>query len=174
MKIVGKNSLLFWIKYPFAIMAFSFVASALWILPLLINYAVAGNENRFTSIKEQTVNFHYPLTTMVLSTENSAKGLLLAFSGIVSVCFILMASLKIISALSKENFFTQDAVRTLKILGFGLLLFGVSDFIINLLYPHHFNISSSVLYSISGIIFIFLKEIFAEGKKKQDENELTI
>lgn len=174
MKIVGKNSLIFWLKYPFAAFIAIFIAGALWILPLMMKYVFTAEQNRFTSVEDLTVNFHYPFTTMVLSTENSLKGLLLAFSGIVGVCFILIISLNIICALSKENFFTQDAVRNLKILGFGLLLFGVSDVIINLIFPHHFNISSSVLYIISGFIFIFLKEIFAEGKKKQDENELTI
>lgn len=187
MKLLGKNSLLYWLKYPFGIYTFGFAIVSMWIFILMAIYSVTDNTNQFISIdnwqsdnnnhkkKLEIVQFHYPFSKMVLATENSVEGISLAFVGLLSVCFILLIVFKIITELSKDNFFTDKAVQSFKFLGFGLLSFGIIHILIDLLNsPYNFDSTPPLLYIITGLIFIFLKEIFAKGQKMQEENELTI
>jgi len=187
MKLLGKNSLLYWLKYPFGIYAIGFTLISTWILILMGIYLVKNQTNQFVSIdnwesknyndqkNSEIVQFHYPFSKMVLATENSTEGILLAFMGLFAVCFILVIVLKIIIELSKDNFFTQKAVQNFKTLGFGLLFFGIIHLIIDLITSSYsFDFTPPFLFIITGFIFIFLKEIFAKGKKMQEENDLTI
>nr|WP_314495433.1 DUF2975 domain-containing protein [uncultured Chryseobacterium sp.] len=181
MNITGKNSLLYWIKYPFGIYTVGFSILSLWILLLMIIYTITGAQNRYISFnhnqsgKNDMIQFHYPFSTMVLSAENSLEGISLAFVGLISVCFILIIVFKISIELSKDQFFTDKAVRNFKILGFGLLCFGTIHFIIDLsTSSENFNLNPPLLFIITGCLFIFLKEIFAKGKMMQEENDLTI
>ncbi len=187
MKLLGKNSLLYWLRYPFGIYTLGFTLMSAWILVLMAVYSVTDKTNRFISVghlkienhshqkNSETVQFHYPFSKMVLETENSAEGILLAFMGLLSICFILIIVSKIIIELSQDNFFTDKAVQNFKILGFGLLIFGVIHLTIDLLTSSYiFDLTPPFLFIITGFIFIFLKEIFAKGKKMQEENDLTI
>ncbi|RZJ49017.1 MAG: DUF2975 domain-containing protein [Chryseobacterium sp.] len=86
-----------------------------------------------------------------------------------------MVAFRIINELSKDNFFTENAVKNLKILGFGMLFFGSVHLVIDIFTsPQSFDTTPPLLFIITGLIFIFLKEIFAKGRKMQEENELTI
>lgn len=187
MKLLGKNSLLYWLKYPFGIYAIGFTLISIWILILMGIYSITDKTNQFISIDEwksenyngqkssEMIQFHYPFSKMVLATENSTEGILLAFMGLFSVCFILIIVLKIIIELSQDNFFTHKAVQNFKILGFGLLSFGIIHLIIDLLTSsYNFDLTPPFLFIITGFIFIFLKEIFVKGRKMQEENDLTI
>lgn len=187
MKITGKNSLLYWVKYPFGIYTIGFTLMSFWILTLIVNYIITSNTGKFISINRlqenhghlqstnEIVQFHYPFTKMVLATENSSEGIILAFVGIISVCFILITVSLIINELSKDSFFTHKAVFNLKILGFGLIFFGAVHLAIDLVTSSHsFDGTPPLLFIVTGFIFIFLKEIFAKGKKIQEENDLTI
>lgn len=187
MKLLGKNSLLYWLKYPFGIYTLGFTLISIWILGLMSVYAFTNSTNQFISldkwtdgnhneqIKSEMVQFHYPFTKMVLATENSVGGVSLAFLGLASLCFILIIVFKILNELSKDNFFTENAVKNFKILGFGLIIFGSIHFAIDLLTSsQRFDFTPPFLFIITGLIFIFLKEIFAKGRKIQEENDLTI
>lgn len=187
MKIIGKNSLLYWIKYPFGIYTIGFTLISFWILTLIANYMITGNTGKYISIDQwqkindlqqnnnETVQFHHPFTKMVLSTKNSTEGVTLAFIGIIAACYILITVLAIVNELSKDNFFTSKAVFYLKILGFGLIFFGGIHLAIDLVTSlQSFDLTPPFFFIITGFIFIFLKEIFAKGKKIQEENELTI
>ncbi len=187
MKLLGKNSLLYWLKYPFGIYAVGFTLISIWILILMGVYLATDTTNQFVSIdhwesennngqkSSEIVQFHYPFSKMVLATENSTEGILLAFLGLFSLSFILIIVLKIIIELSQDNFFTHKAVQNFKTLGFGLLFFGIIHLIIDLLTSSNsFDLTPPSLFIITGLIFIFLKEIFAKGKEIQEENNLTI
>lgn len=187
MKLLGKNSLLNWLKYPFGIYAIGFTIISIWILILMGTYAVTNSSNQFTSIdhwksennngqkNSEIVQFHYPFSKMVLATENSTEGISLAFLGLVSLCFILITVLKIIIELSKDDFFTYKAVQNFKILGFGLLFFGCVHLAVDIFTsPQSFDTTPPLIFIITGLIFIFLKEIFVKGRKMQEETELTI
>lgn len=185
MKITGNKSLLWWIRYPFGIYTAGFGAASLWILGLLALYFFTGETNRFISSGamenpadrniQHAVQFHYPFGSMVLNTENSTKGILLAFLGVVSINFILIAVFRIILELSRDNFFTGKAVRNCKILGFGLLSFGIIHTLINLLIsPQQPDLAGPFIFIVTGFIFILLKEIFLKGKNMQDESDLVI
>lgn len=187
MKLLGKNSILYWIKYPFGIYAIGFTLMSIWILSLIIIYTFTSSINQFTSIdhwknenhneqlNSEIVQFHYPFTKMVLATENSVQGISLAFLGLVSLSFILIVVFKILNELSKDNFFTETAVNSFRVLGFGLLFFGIIHLAIDLLTSSlKFDLTPPFLFILTGLIFIFLKEIFAKGKKMQEENDLTI
>ncbi len=187
MKLLGKNSLLYWLRYPFGIYTFGFTLISIWILALIAVYSITDKTNRFISINHwkiennnhqknsEIIQFHYPFSKMVLETENSAEGILLAFMGLLSICFILIIISKIIIELSQDNFLTDKAVQNFKVLGFGLLTFGIIHLTINLLTSSYtFDLTPPFLFIITGFIFIFLKEIFAKGKEMQEENDLTI
>lgn len=187
MKLLGKNALLYWLRYPFGIYTFCFTLMSIWILVLMAVYSVTDKTNRFISAghlkiennnhlkNSETIQFHYPFSRMVLETENSTEGILLAFMGLLSICFILITVSKIIIELSQDNFFTEKAVQNFKVLGFGLLAFGIIHLTIDLLTSSYtFDLTPPFLFIITGFIFIFLKEIFAKGRKMQEENDLTI
>ena len=185
MKITGNKSLLWWIRYPLGIYIAGFGAASLWILGLLVFYFFTGETNRFISSGaaenaahgniHHTVQFQYPFSSMVLNTEDSAKGILLAFLGVVSINFILITVFRIILELSRDHFFTGKAVRNFKILGFGLLSFGITHTLINLLIsPQQPDLAEPFIFIITGFIFILLKEIFLKGKNMQDESDLVI
>ncbi|KQT15311.1 hypothetical protein ASG31_15400 [Chryseobacterium sp. Leaf404] len=187
MKLLGKNSLLYWLKYPFGIYTLGFTLISIWILGLMSVYAFTSSTNQFISldnwktenniqqISSEIVQFHYPFTKMVLVTENSLEGVSLAFLGLASLCFILIIIFKILNELSKDNFFTENALNSFKILGFGLIVFGSIHLAIDLLTSsQRFDLTPPFLFIITGLIFIFLKEIFAKGRKIQEENDLTI
>ncbi|MCU7618285.1 DUF2975 domain-containing protein [Chryseobacterium sp. PBS4-4] len=187
MKLLGKNSLLFWLKYPFGIYAVGFTLISIWILILMGIYLITNTTNSFVSIdhwksennngqkNSEIVQFHYPFSKMVLATENSAEGIMLAFLGLVSLCFILIIVLKIIIELSKDDFFTHKAVQNFKILGFGMLFLGSVHLAVDIFTsPQSFDTTPPLIFIITGLIFIFLKEIFVKGRKMQEENDLTI
>ncbi len=185
MKITGKKSLLWWIRYPFGIYTAGFSAASLWTLGLLATYFFTNKVNRFISLETlqnshhskayESVRFHYPYSKMVLSTENSTEGLLLAFFGLLSINFILIVVLKISIELSRDNFFTGKAVQNFKILGFGLLSFGIIHLLIDfLISSQQFDFTQPFIFIITGLIFMLMKEIFLKGKEIQDENDLAI
>lgn len=185
MKITGKKSLLWWMRYPFGIYTAGFGAASLWIAGLLVLYLLTGETNRFISSGavenaahgniHHMVQFQYPFGSMVLNTENSTKGILLAFLGVVSINFILVAVFRIMLELSRDHFFTGKAVRNFKILGFGLLSFGIIHTLINLLIsPQQPDLTEPLIFIVTGFIFILMKEIFLKGKRMQDESDLVI
>lgn len=96
MNITGKNSLLYWIRYPFGMYAARFSVLSIWILLLMIIFTITGVQNCYIffnqdqSGKNDMIQFHYPFSTMVLSAEESLEGISLAFVGLISVCFILI------------------------------------------------------------------------------------
>lgn len=186
MKIIGRNSLIYWLRIPFAIYTIGFSVITIWILSLIILYSFSSKTNRFISFsnwqesynkteKHEIIQFHYPFTKMVLATEKSAEGMMLAFLGLFSICFILITILKLISELSKDDFFTGIAVRYLKILGIGLIIFGIIHIAVDFsTSSKSVDLTLPFIFIISGLLFIFLKEIFAKGRKIQEENDLTI
>ena len=116
---------------------------------------------------------------MCLATENSTEGILLAFIGLASICFLLFYIFKIISNLSKEEIFTTEIIKNLKFLGYGLIVFGTSTLLIDITdgFSHHYksyDLSPPFCYVLSGLILIFIKEIFVKARKIQEENDLTI
>lgn len=191
MKIIGKNSLLYWLRIPFVIYAIGFISISLWIFSLMFYYIFTGTTNSFISkshwrtpnnnsqINSEIIQFQYPFTKMVLATENTTEGITLAFVGLLSICFILFFVMRIVTKLSKDEIFTKDIIGDLKFLGFGLMIFGVITLIIDFTDGFkgnvtRFDLTPPFFYIIIGLILIFLKEIFAKGYKIQEENDLTI
>ena len=117
MKIIGKNSLIYWIRFPFLIFVLGFVLMSSWIFILMINFIITKSTNQFTTksswnllnknqqTNSEIIQFHYPISKMVLATENSTEGICLAFIGLFSFCFILLFALKLIFKLSKDIIF---------------------------------------------------------------------
>ncbi|WP_294284988.1 DUF2975 domain-containing protein [uncultured Chryseobacterium sp.] len=185
MKITGKRSLLWWARYPCGIYAVGFTIASIWTLGLMLIYFFTHQTNRFISLtsgqgegdtlSSGIIGFHYPFTQITVNTENSPEGLVLAFLGILSINFILITALKIITELSQDNFFTAKAVQNFKILGFGLLSLGIIHVLIDLLAsPQQFNPAQPFVFIVTGFILILMKEIFTKGKAIQDENDLVI
>lgn len=185
MKIIGKRSLLWWARYPFGIYSIGFNMASVWALGLMLIYFFTHQTNRFISLSSGQgegdslssgiIRFHYPFTQTTVNTENSPEGLFLAFLGILSINFILITTLKIITELSRDNFFTARAVQNFKSLGFGLLSLGIIHILIDLLIsPQQFNPAQPSVFIIAGFILILMKEIFTKGKALQDENDLVI
>ncbi|AQX04059.1 hypothetical protein BAX97_13120 [Elizabethkingia meningoseptica] len=187
MKITGKNSLLYWLRIPFLIYSFGFILINLWILILMGIYSVTNKTNQFISKstwkpasiaseeKTEQVQFHYPLSKMILTTEDSFEGIGIAFLGLLSICFILYMAVKIVNQLSKDNFFTGDAVKFLNLLGYGMLSFGIIQLMFDIIVtPQSFDFTPPFFTALIGIVLLMIKEIFIKGKSIQEENELTI
>ncbi|MDQ1097760.1 MULTISPECIES: DUF2975 domain-containing protein [Chryseobacterium] len=182
MKITGKKSLLWWLRYPFGVYIVIFAIASLWILSLIILYFFTEETNRFISLESLknpgssiAVQFHYPFTSMALTTKNTYQSLLLAFLGLISINFILLTTFRIILELSQDNFFTDKAIKNFKILGFGLLAFGVIQGFINILIsPQQPDLIQPFVFLITGFSLILMKEVFLKGKKMQDESDLVI
>ncbi|WBV50708.1 DUF2975 domain-containing protein [Chryseobacterium gambrini] len=191
MKIIGTNSLLYWLRIPFAIYVIGFIMSSLWMTGLIGFYIFSGSENRFIwksnwevpnnneTIASEIIQFKYPFSKMCLATENSTEGILLALTGIISFSYILFYALRITLKLSKDNFFTADIVKDLKFAGFGLIIFGFAILLIDVTngfskYYNSYDLTPPFFYLLFGLILIFIKEIFQKAKNIQEENELTI
>lgn len=191
MKIIGTNSLLYWLRIPFAIYVIGFIMSSLWMTGLIGFYIFSGSENRFIwksnwevpnnneTIASEIIQFKYPFSKMCLATENSTEGILLALTGIISFSYILFYALRITLKLSKDNFFTADIVKDLKFAGFGLITFGIAILLIDVTngfskYYNSYDLTPPFFYLLFGMILIFIKEIFQKAKNSQEENELTI
>lgn len=185
MKIIGKNSLLYWLRIPFAVYTVGFIMSCVWIIGLIALYFISGNLNSFTSqstwanSNTEIVQFKYPFTKMVMATENTSEGILLAAVGLLSFSFILFFAMKIFNQLSKEEIFTKSIIKDFKLLGFGMIAFGFVTMILDVTDGFNFNKKSFDLtppffYILVGFILIFLKEIFVKGQRIQEENDLTI
>ena len=177
MKIIGKNSLLYWLRIPFAIYVVGFILSSLWIFGLMFYHAFTQNYNSFITNRsiehfkyddddkvEKTLNlieFKYPFTKMCVATENTAEGIVMAFLGLLSFSFILFFALKIVLKLSNDQIFSAKIVRDFKFLGYGLICFGIIHIIVDLVTSvNRFDISSPFFYILTGLVLIFLKEIF--------------
>ena len=179
MKIIGNKSLLFWVKYPFLIYTVGFVVSSVWICSLIAYHLITG---RFTSfIIDKSLNgyayiqFRYPFTKMVVATENSTEGMLLAFLGVGSVCFMLIYAYRIIRQLSGEHTFTANVVSDFGILSIGLITFGIVMLLIDLIVERNeFDFTPPLFYVVIGFVLLFVREIFAKGKTLQDQSDLTI
>ena len=179
MKIIGKNSLLYWAKYPFLIYTVLFVFSSVWICSLIVYYLATGTLNSLinkgTANSANIIQFRYPLSEMVLATKNSTEGILLAFFGIVSICFVMIYAYRIIKQLASDAIFTNTIVSDFRIMGTGLIIFGIITPLIDLTIERNtFNYTPSLLYVVTGFILLFVKEIFAQGKTLQDQTDLTI
>mgnify|MGYP000355485655 CR=1 FL=1 len=70
-------------------------------------------------------------------------------------------------------------IKNLKFLGYGLIVFGISTLLIDITdgFSHHYksyDLTPPFFYVLSGLILIFIKEIFVKARKIQEENDLTI
>ncbi len=183
MKIIGKRSLVYWLRFPFLIYVIGFTLSGLWIVSLMIYFLLTGkfgsviNNHRynFDGQIQNVVQFKYPFSKMVLATENSTQGLLFALVGIISVIFILIYAYKIVNQLSKEIIFSKTIVGDFKILSFGIIFFGIIILLIDLtIESNKFDFTPPFFYILIGFLLLFIKEIFEEGKDLQEQNDLTI
>lgn len=180
MKIIGKNSIIYWLRIPFSIYIILFLTSSLWMFVLMGIYVISGpnqfiSEATWNNSDVKIVQFHYPYSKMVLATENSVEGLGIAFLGLASICFVLFASLKLVYQFSRDNIFTGSALKYLSILGFGMIIFGILQLSFDLVVkPNSFDLTPPFFLVLIGIVILIIKEIFAKGKILQDENELTI
>jgi len=181
MKIIGKNSILYWLRIPFLIYSVCFILISVWIFILIGTYFITNETNQFITKSylehsdTKSIQFHYPFLKMVLSTEDSIDGIGIAFLGLLSICFILYMAVKIISLLSKEDIFTRDAIKYLGLLGYGMLSFGILQLIFDILVtPQKYDFTPPFFFALIGVVLLLIKEIFAKGKTIQEENELTI
>lgn len=186
MKLVGKKSLIYWLRIPYTIYVIGFSLASLWILGLMGYYIITKNSNKFITIGEwenfsenhknnEIVQFHYPFSKMVLATENTFEGIGIALLGLLTICFILYASLQLVNQFSKDNFFTYVAIKNLNILGFGMLILGTIYLIFDIANsPNRFDLTPPFFLAVIGIIILIIKEIFAKGKNIQEEIDLTI
>lgn len=183
MKIIGKNSLVYWLKFPFLIYVIGFSLSSLWIVGLVFYFLLTRNFNSvITNYKfdienheKDVVQFKYPFSEMVVATENSTEGLLLAMIGLISIIFILIYAYKIVNQLSKEIIFTKTIVENFKILSFGLIFFGVIILLVDIMIERNkFDLTPSFFYILIGLLLLFVKEIFLKGETLQEQTDLTI
>ena len=191
MKLVGKNSVLYWLRIPFAIYVAGFILSSLWIILLATYYLFTNNTNSYISknliekykfdegqkneLVVELINFKYPFSSMVVQTDNSTLSIIMTIIGLISVSFILWGVLNFINNLVKKNIFTKNTVKTLTVLGLGLIILGIVHIIIEYIdKTHHYGIGTPLLSILIGIIILFIREIFSEGKNIQEENDLTI
>ncbi len=123
----------------------------------------------------ELINFKYPFSSMVVQTDNSTLSIIMTIIGLISVSFILWGVLNFINNLVKKNIFTKNTVKTLTVLGLGLIILGIVHIIIEYIdKTHHYGIGTPLLSILIGIIILFIREIFSEGKNIQEENDLTI
>lgn len=179
MKIIGKNSFLYWAKYPFLIYTIGFVVSSVWICSLIVFHLITGKFNSLITDKNSNgynvIQFKYPFSQMVIATENSTEGILLTLLGIGSVCFVLIYAFRIIRHLSGEHIFSTNVVSDFKILSIGLIAFGLIMLLIDLTVERNqFDFTPPLFYVVIGFVLLFVREIFAEGKMLQDQTDLTI
>lgn len=186
MKIIGKKSLLYWLRIPFSIYVYGFLSLSFWLFCLMLYYLLTKETNEFISLSQwenfrdltdnnEVIQFHYPFTKMVLAAENSIEGIVIAFLGLGTICFILFISLQLVNQFSKESIFTSETIKNLNILGFGMLFIGVFYLFFDLMItPNKFDLTPPFFLSIIGIVILLVKEILARGKKIQEENDLTI
>lgn len=191
MKLIGKNSLLYWLRIPFAIYTLGFILSSVWIVSLALYHIITGEKNQYitNSIVEkfkyddednfeksvELINFKYPFSQMVMQTENNTLSIIMAIVGILSVCFILSGILYFVHNLSKETIFNKKTVHSLNILGLGLILLGLIHIIVEYIdKSHHYGVETPLLAILVGFIILLIKEIFVKGQRIQEENDLTI
>lgn len=179
MKIFEKNSILYWIKYPFLIYTVGFVVSSVWVCSLIVFHLITGNFNSLitkTGINGYNlIQFKYLFSQMVLATENSTEGILLTFLGIGSVSFVLIYAYRIILQLAGDHVFSAKVVSDFKILSIGLIAFGIIMLLIDLIIERStFDFTPPLFYMVIGLVLLFVKEIFARGQVLQDQTDLTI
>lgn len=191
MKIIGRKSLLYWLRFPFAIYVVGFILSSVWIISLCIYYLFTKDLNKYITIENvngikydyykkvpiivEKINFHYPFSGMAVQTDNSILNIIMAVIGLLSVIFILLSILYFIINITQEIIFTSKTINSLNILGYGLIFLGIVHIIIEYLdKTHHYGIGTPFLGIIIGIIILMIKEVFVKGKKIQEENDLTI
>ena len=123
MKLIGKNSVLYWLRIPFAIYVAGFILSSLWIILLATYYLFTNNTNSYISknliekykfdegqkneLVVELINFKYPFSSMVVQTDNSTLSIIMTIIGLISVSFILWGVLNFINNLVKKNIFTK-------------------------------------------------------------------
>lgn len=181
MKIIGKNSLIYWLRIPISIYVFGFLIVSAWIISLMAYYSITQETNQFISIQKwgennkEYLQFHYPFTKMVLATSNTLEGIGVSFLGLVTICFILFYSLKIIFEISKEKIFSSTIIKYFNYLGFGLIILGGVMLLFDLITSiNKIDLTPSILFLIIGLVLLLIKSIIIEGKNIQDENDLTI
>ncbi len=191
MKIIGKNSLLYWLRIPFLIYFIGFTLSSIWIIGLCIYYLITKNLTKYISIEKveefkydyfkkmptiiEKINFHYPFSQMVVQTDNNTLNILMSVLGLLSVCFILYSILNFITSVTQELIFTPRTVKSLNVFGYGLIIIGLLHILVEYLDKnHHYGIGTPFLAIIIGLVILMIKEVFLRGKKIQEENDLTI
>lgn len=181
MKIIGKNSLIYWLRIPISIYVFAFLIVSAWIMSLMTYYSITQETNQFISIEtwgennSEYLQFHYPFTKMVLATSNTFEGIGFAFLGLIAICFILYYSLKIVFEISKEKIFSSTIIKYFNYLGLGLIILGAIMFLFDVLTSmNKIDFTPSVLFILIGLVLLLIKSIFIEGKNIQEENDLTI
>lgn len=181
MKIIGKNSLLYWLRVPFLIYVAGFLLLSMWIFGLMIIYAITKKTNQFitestwNNSETEIVQFHYPFSKMVLATENSLNGIGIAFLGLLSICFILFVALKLVFNFSKDDFFTSEAIKYFNLIGYGMIAFGIVQLAFDLITSYEkFDLTPPFFLALIGVVFLLIKEVFRKGKNIQDEIDLTI
>ncbi|MBL1219446.1 DUF2975 domain-containing protein [Chryseobacterium sp. L7] len=183
MKIIGKHSLVSWIKVPLSIFAGIFCISSIWICSLAFSHAFAGISGsniseRIDTINEKTYNtlqVHYPFSNMVLTMNDSKEGVLLALLNIISLSFSLVCASKIINGFSTEHIFSSRVIKDFKILSYGLILLGFITLLIDLaLDSTHFDFTPPFLSIGIGVTLLIIKEICVQGNDLKEQTDLTI
>lgn len=180
MKITGKNSLLYWCKYPLLIYVVLFILGSLWTCGLMIFYLISGNLNSFISVIDAGVSsrllrFKIPLLDAVIQTSDSVQNLFVTILGILIVCLVLLFVYRLLIQFTGDRIFTSKVVRDIKILGIGIIAYGIA-MVLQMIFSgvHQMNITSPLIYILVGIVLLFIKEIIGKGKILQDQTDLTI
>lgn len=183
MKIIGKNSLIYWLKLPYLIYVIGFSLASIWIMGLMIyflftkefNSYITSNKFQYDGELVNTVEFRYPFSKMVLQSENSYESVVLALLGISSLVFILIQVYKIVNKLSKEMVFTKEIVSNFKTFSYGLIFFGLTILVTDItMGATRIDITPPFFYVLIGVLFLFIKEIFLKGTLLQEQTDLTI
>lgn len=183
MKIIGKQSLVSWIKVPFTIFAGIFCISSVWICSLAFSHAFAGVNSSNISEKIYTINqktystlqVHYPFSNVILTMNDSKEGVLLALLNIITLSFSLVCASKIIHGFSTDNVFNSAVIKNFKILSYGLIIIGFITLCVDLILDNnHFDVTPPSLSIGIGITLLIIKEIFAQGNDLKEQTDLTI
>ncbi|SFN56999.1 Protein of unknown function [Chryseobacterium oleae] len=185
MKIIGDNSLVSWIKYPFLICAAIFCISSVWIGSLAIIHILAEKQDSMMYISEKlyTVNdktydilqVQYPFSNMVFTVTDSREAIVLALLNMLTLSFSLIWASKIINEFSADHIFTDKVVRNFKVLSFGLIIFGFITLLVDLIMEtNQFDITPPSLSIGIGITLLVMKEIFVQGSQLKEQADLTI
>ncbi|WP_057937480.1 DUF2975 domain-containing protein [Algoriphagus resistens] len=179
MRIIGKNSILYWSKYPFLVCTIGFMASSAWICGLIVLQLITGKFHSLVTVENineyKIIQFKYPFSQMVFTAENSTEGILLAFWGLISVSFVLLYSLRIIRQFANDHIFSSKVVTDFKTLSMGFIIFASVILFIDLTVERsNYDFTLPLWYMLAGFVLLFIKEIVDQGKILQDQTDLTI